>query len=141
MSKMRFPLSVVLAINEMERLRCGQIDGAPRPCWCNYMFFSDIEPLPIKRMERVERQEDRLGYWYVRRVVNFYRYHKLIAVVHLSGKKIDTIAKTCGMADTCEADTVFWRVSAIEYAPQDDTPDNQWMLIDMPDTGMNSGKV
>ena len=143
MSKMmRFTFSTALAINELNRLLSGSIDGAPRPCWSNFLFFSDIEPLNIRRVRRFEQRKEYPGYWTLSRTVNFYRHRQLVAAVQLAGKKTDTIAKSCGRAGSCEADTVFWGVCSIEYAPADDTPRDQWVKVDMPATvGLMAGTI
>jgi hypothetical protein len=79
----------------------------PRPCWCNFDFFSRIDPSPIRRVERVDPTEGSLGWWELEREVEFYHAGHIVARVQLVGRKIDK----SGHLDN----SAFWGVSRITY--------------------------
>lgn len=119
--EIRFTSSVIEAVETVLRLEKGTLlvsarDGGDlsvshrpeRPVWCNFDFFSRIKASPIRRTERVEPTQKRLGSWKLGRTIEFFHHGSRVAVVDLVGQKID------GDHEGLDNDS-FWAVTRIGY--------------------------
>lgn len=101
-------MSVMLAIQFMQRVLAGKIDEVPQPVWCNFVFFHRIEPGRIEKIRRIEPTSEQRGYWVVEREITFYLLKTPVAVVTMQGHRSDGEGK--GDASTS------WKQSRIRYA-------------------------